>query len=189
MAAAWTLIARDGLQAATVRGISAELGCTTGVVSHHFRNKRDLTQLACDGVSASIFQRMTSADDSGTPTQRLQSLCNGFLPQGDELDETWAVWISFLAAALYDDDLMLRHSRSCHGARTFIIDLLETFQRDGLLNEDVDPHFEADYLFALLCGLGINSFITPDRYGPDQLTNVVGTHFARLLCVSPPPAA
>jgi AcrR family transcriptional regulator len=189
IAAAWRLIAREGLNAATVRGISAELGCTTGVVSHHFRNKRDLTRLACDEVSASVFRRMDNTADSGAPTERLQSLCNGFLPRGEAIDETWAVWISFLAAALHDDDLMQRHSRSCDGARKFIIDLLETFQRDELLSEEVDTAFEADYLFGLLCGLGVNSFITPDSYGPAQLTQFVGTHFDRLLRTFPPSPA
>src|SRR5438270_261736 len=42
VAAAGRLIARHGLEAATVRGIAAEAGCSSGVIDHYFDDKDDL---------------------------------------------------------------------------------------------------------------------------------------------------
>ena len=42
LAAVWRVIARDGLERATVRTIAEETGWSTGVLAHYFADKEDI---------------------------------------------------------------------------------------------------------------------------------------------------
>ncbi len=184
--AALRVIERDGLQAASVRAIAHEMGCTTGVLSHHFRTKDDLTALACDEVTRTIGRRITAAELGGDPDQQLRSVALAFLPDDSESIQAWTVWLHFLAAALRQPEMMERHSRATDAVRQHIASLLRTFQSDGLVGPDLDPDFEAAYLFALLEGVGTDSFISPDLYGPHSFGRFVSEHLTRLFTAHPP---
>jgi AcrR family transcriptional regulator len=51
---ALAVIAEDGVQALTMRGLAARLGVVPGAVYHHVRNKEQLQDLLLDGVLAEI---------------------------------------------------------------------------------------------------------------------------------------
>lgn len=184
--AALRVIERDGLQAASVRAIAHEMGCTTGVLSHHFRTKDDLTALACDEVTKAIGQRITAADLTGTARQQLHNVAIAFLPDDCASNQAWIVWLHFLAAALHHPEMMERHSRATDAVREHLSALLRTFQSEGLVGADLDPDFEAAYLFALLEGLGTDSFISPDLYGPHSFERFVAEHLTRMFSAHPP---
>lgn len=186
IAAALRVIERQGLQAATVRAIAHEMGCTTGVLTHHFRAKDDLTAFACDEVTRAIGRRIRSADLTGEPRQQLLAVALAFLPDDPKSDQAWIVWLHFLAAALQQPEQMQRHSRATDAVRQHISELLTTFRSRGSLGADLDPDFEAAYLFALLDGLGVDAFISPDIYGPHTFTTYVSAHLARLVTAHPP---
>ena len=42
VAAAWRVVASEGVHGATMRGIAAEAGVTTGFVTHYFADKQQL---------------------------------------------------------------------------------------------------------------------------------------------------
>ena len=44
--AAWQVIIREGLDRTSMRAIAQELGSSTGVVTHYFRDKEDLILFA-----------------------------------------------------------------------------------------------------------------------------------------------
>lgn len=186
VAAALRVIEREGLQAATVRAIAHEMGCTTGVLSHHFRNKDDLTALAGNEVTRAIARRITAADLTGPPERQLRNVALAFLPDDAESHRAWVVWLHFLAAALQHPESMQRHSRATEAVRHHIRELLVGFRSEGLLGPDLDADFEAAYLFALLDGLGVDAFISPDTYGPHSFATFVVAHLARLVAAHPP---
>ncbi|MEM9135486.1 MAG: TetR/AcrR family transcriptional regulator [Actinomycetota bacterium] len=186
IAAALRVIEREGLQAATVRAIAHEMGCTTGVLSHHFRNKDDLTALAGNEVTRAIARRINAADRSGGPGQQLADVALAFLPDDAESHRAWVVWLHFLAAALRQPEHMQRHSLANDAVRRHIRELLLDFRSEGLLGPDLDPDFEAAYLFALLDGLGVDALISPETYGPHSFVTFVSAHLARLVVTHPP---
>ena len=53
--ATWTVVARVGVDNATVREIAREAGCTTGALWHHFRNRDDLIDQAIDQLAEDFF--------------------------------------------------------------------------------------------------------------------------------------
>lgn len=184
--AALRVIERDGLQAASVRAIAHEMGCTTGVLSHHFRTKDDLTALACDEVTRAIGRRITAADLGGEAAKQLHNVALAFLPDDVESNRAWTVWLHFLAAALQQPEMMARHSRATDAVRKHLSTLLQTFQSQGLIGANLDPDFEAAYLFALLEGLGTDSFISPELYGPHSFERFVSEHLTRMFNANPP---
>ncbi len=188
ISAALRVIERDGLQAASVRAIAYEMGCTTGVLSHHFRTKDDLTALACDEVTRAIGRRITAADLTGQAGQQLRNVALAFLPDDPASNQAWTVWLHFLAAALQQPEMMDRHSRATDAVRDHLSALLRSFKSEGLLGTDLDPDFEAAYLFALLEGLGTDAFISPDLYGPHSFERFVDEHLTRMFNAHPPEA-
>jgi AcrR family transcriptional regulator len=186
IAAALRVIERDGLHAASVRAIAREMGCTTGVLSHHFRTKDDLTALACSEVTRAIARRVTAADTSGEPRQQLLNTGLAVLPDDPDSNQAWIVWLHFLGVALQRPELMERHSRATVAVRRHIGGLLREFRSRGVVGADLDPEFEANYLFALLEGLGTHSYISPDVYGPHSFATFVTEHLNRLLLAHPP---
>lgn len=185
IAAALQVIERDGLHAASVRAIAHEMGCTTGVISHHFRTKDDLTALACNEVTRAIARRVTAVDRSGTASDQLSRIALAVLPDDTDSHRAWVVWLHFLSAALQNDDFMSRHADATAAVRSHIADLLNDFVAAGVVSDDLDPEFEAAYLYALIEGLGTHSLISPDVYGPNSFSTFVTEHLDRLLAAHP----
>lgn len=74
LAAAKRVFTRSGLEGATMRGIAAEAGCTTGAIYPHFRGKKALyAQLLGDGLSA-LEREIANAEPGAPPAQRLRTM-------------------------------------------------------------------------------------------------------------------
>lgn len=98
------LIARGGLEAATMRDIAAEAGWTTGVVNHYFADKRELLRST---LTHSIRRRLASRGHAEVraPAQRLRDELAAALPLDDEGRMHWLVTAAFLSQAAGDAEL------------------------------------------------------------------------------------
>jgi AcrR family transcriptional regulator len=61
VAEALAVIATDGAQALTMRGLAARLGVVPGALYHHVRNKEQLQDLVLDGVLAEVNSHLDAA--------------------------------------------------------------------------------------------------------------------------------
>jgi AcrR family transcriptional regulator len=59
--AAWRVIVREGLDRTSMRAIAQELGATTGVVTHYFRDKEALILFALERVFEHVLVDMQAA--------------------------------------------------------------------------------------------------------------------------------
>ena len=73
VAEALAVIAEDGVQALTMRGLAARLGVVPGAVYRHVRNKQQLQDLLLDGVLAEIDLDL---DRSLNPSEQLKVLAH-----------------------------------------------------------------------------------------------------------------
>jgi AcrR family transcriptional regulator len=73
VAEALTVIAKDGVQALTMRGLAARLGVVPGALYHHLRSKQQLQDLVLDGVLAEVDVHL---DPSLAWTGQLQLLAH-----------------------------------------------------------------------------------------------------------------
>jgi TetR/AcrR family transcriptional regulator, tetracycline repressor protein len=73
VAEALTVIAKEGVQALTMRSLAARLGVVPGALYHHVRNKEQLQDLVLDGVLAEVDY---GVDPSQPWTERIKLLAH-----------------------------------------------------------------------------------------------------------------
>ena len=107
--AAATVIAREGFAGTTMRMVAEEAGVSTGMLNHYFANRQDLLQQALVFVSERAQARMRAAMDGLPPgRERLAALLDSALEEGQEVSETWRVWVNAYGEAVRLADL--RHT-------------------------------------------------------------------------------
>jgi TetR/AcrR family transcriptional regulator, transcriptional repressor of bet genes len=99
--AAATVISREGFAGTTMRMVAEEAGVSTGMLNHYFANRQDLLEQALVFVSERAQARMRESID-GIPAgrARLAALLDSALAEGQEVDETWRVWINAYGEAV-----------------------------------------------------------------------------------------
>ena len=103
------MISREGFAGTTMRMVAEEAGVSTGMLNHYFANRQDLLQQALVFVSERAQSRMRAAIEELPPgRERLIALLDSSLEEGQEVDETWRVWINAYGEAVRLADL--RHT-------------------------------------------------------------------------------
>lgn len=160
------VIARDGLAAATVRRVAAELGVSTMVISHHFSNKQEMLLWAYRifGEGAQTrFQEIVSRD----PTDLVGYLMSmNFLDASDR-----ALWRTYVA--IWDTSLREEAFRS--ELRSWVetgLTHIETFIRAR--NPDcTDARMKAARLLALIQGISVQLLFEPDMWNAGSVRRIM----------------
>lgn len=99
--AAATVIAREGFAGSTMRMVAEEAGVSTGMLNHYFANRQDLLTQALVFVSERAQCRTREAIQ-GIPAgrERIVALLESALADGQEVSETWRVWINAYGEAV-----------------------------------------------------------------------------------------
>ncbi|ABW28014.1 TetR/AcrR family transcriptional regulator [Acaryochloris marina] len=179
--AAWRVIVREGLDRASMRAIAQEMNCTTGVVTHYFRNKQELILFALHQVTERLKVRMQVAIENVAGIDRLATMLLSFLPLDQERQEILRVWVAFLGYAVGRDGLMEEHRQSAAELRAVIIQELQALQSKGLIQADLVPQVEANALLALVNGIGIDTLIQADHLGPGQQEAIIHRYIAGMV--------
>lgn len=179
--AAWRVIVREGLDRTSMRAIAQEMNCTTGVVTHYFRNKEALILFALNQVTERLQVLMKNALENVSGTERLVVMLSAFLPIDLQRQEILRVWVAFLGYAVGRDQLMAEHQQSAAGLRTVIIQELKRLQADQLIRADVDPETESNALLALGNGVSLDSLIQANRLSVDQQQLVIRRYIEQVL--------
>jgi AcrR family transcriptional regulator len=168
--AAATVIAREGLAGSTMRMVATEAGVSTGMLNHYFANREDLLTQALTFVSERHQNRLRAAID-GVPAGpgRLNARHDSPHPPGEEVTETWLVWVNAFGEAVRLPGL--RHTvelrmRSWYG----LIDIA----LEGLVAvEESDGVPWSWRLDAVLTGLMIQSLTTEAELDRRQIRDEV----------------
>lgn len=166
--AAWRVIVREGLDRASMRAIAQEMNCTTGGVTHYFRNKQELILFALHQVTARLQEKMAAAITNLSGTKRLVAMLSSFLPADQESREVLRVWVAFLGYAVGREDLMAYHQQSAGQLRQIILKELQTLQQQHIIRTDLDLESEANILLALVNGVSLDSLIQSQRLSSNQ---------------------
>lgn len=166
--AAWRVIVREGLDRTSMRAIAQEMNCTTGVVTHYFRNKQELILFALHQVTARLQGKMGLAINTLSGPERLVGVLSSFLPLDQERQEILQVWVAFLGYAVGRKDLMTDHRQSAGELRQVIIQELSTLKSQREIRSDVDPEYEANVLLALVNGVSLDTLIQAQPLSAEQ---------------------
>jgi len=179
--AAWRVIVREGLDRTSMRAIAQEMNCTTGVVTHYFRNKEALILFALGQVTERLQVLMQNALENVSGTERLVVMLSAFLPIDVQRQEILRVWVAFLGYAVGRDQLMAEHQQSAAQLREVIIQELKHLQTNQLIRSDIDPEIESNALLAFGNGVSLDSLIQAHRLSCEQQELIIRRYIEQIL--------
>jgi AcrR family transcriptional regulator len=168
--AAATVISREGFAGTTMRMVAEEAGVSTGMLNHYFVNRQDLLEQALVFVSERAQARMREAIE-GIPAgrERLAALLDSALAEGQEVTETWRVWINAYGEAVRLADL--RHTIDSRLNPWY--ELIDT-ALEGLVPEDTDGTIPWSWRFdALLNGLALQALTSEAALDGERIRDEV----------------
>jgi TetR/AcrR family transcriptional repressor of bet genes len=158
--AAWRVIEREGPEGANLRRIAREVGHTTGVVTHYFRDKRELMAFAFGLVVDRSTWRMARAAQVGVTEALAQ-----FLPLDEERRRETTVWLALMSASLTHPDLAVELRQRYRRAREATLPM---FRGAVEKTREEDPEDVADELLAVVDGITVDALTDPERFPPDR---------------------
>lgn len=163
VAAAGRLIARHGLEAATVRAIAAEAGCSTGVLDHYFADKDDLLLQALAASHRRISGRFPRVTRGRRGLAAVRALLADNLPtESSRRDET-RLEVQFWARSLGDPALLEVQQREMAAFRRALGRHLDEAVADGEVAAGVAADDALDRLLAFLDGVSVRAVLEPAR--------------------------
>lgn len=180
-AAVWRLASRDGLEAVTLRGVSAEAGWSTGALHHYFGDKEELLLFAFQTIADRVRRRLAAAARATSePLELARTLLTAGLPLDAERRAEVRVWFAFLGLALTRPVLAHAQRDAYRAWRRRLAKTLQEAQRRGELNRALDTEREAAGLIALVDGLAVQASFEPRALSASRQLELVDERLARL---------
>jgi TetR/AcrR family transcriptional regulator, transcriptional repressor of bet genes len=178
--AAWRVIEREGPGGANLRRIAREVGHTTGVVMHYFRDKRELMAFAFELVVDRSTSRMARAAAEAGVMEVLAQL----LPLDEERRRETTVWLALMSASLTDPDLAMELRQRYRRVREATLPMFRA-ALDKTRGEDPDD--VADELLSIVDGITVDALTEPERFPPDRQLALLRRALVRLGLPEKPP--
>lgn len=178
-AAARAVIARDGLDATSVRRVAAEAGSSTTVVTHWFADKEALLAAAVEDAYDAVAARMRAhldAGPGGLPT--LRAVLHETLPLDAERAAEARVLMAFWSMAVTHPALREVQRAGYEQWRELVARLLGEAARRGEVGRDTDGVGEE--LMCLVDGLLLQATLEPHRLPPARQVALLDAALARL---------
>ncbi len=155
------VIARAGVDAASMREIAAEAGWTTGTLVHYFANKHELLDFT---LRASIERRSAQRSERAgmTPHEALRATLVRALPTDEDTRVHWIVTVALAGAAASDPALAATQREAYRDYRGYLMTLL------AAMPETDEPRVEAERLIGLVDGIALQAMFDPDSWPPHR---------------------
>lgn len=167
--AVWAVIARDGIEAVTLRAVARTAGVSVGRIQHYYPSREEMLRDSCRRI---LDLAATVADDTrGTVAARLSRCLHAQIPTTPQFATGVTVWLSFVTQGASAPGIaeLVRHGHEAGVAA--IADLLRDLG---------SPHPEqtALHLQALTEGLALR--VTAGSLSPDAATAALDAALAAL---------
>jgi TetR/AcrR family transcriptional repressor of bet genes len=157
--AAARLIARSGIEAATMREVAAEAGLTTGALTHYFTDKHELLLTTFQASLARRRSLRPPAVDT-PPSALLLAALEGALPLDDDRRLHWLVTIACCAQATGDADLARAQQQAYEEFSGYVTGLV----RACAIGQRRDAADTAAMLIAAADGIAVQALFHPDLW-------------------------
>ncbi|MBW2363093.1 MAG: TetR family transcriptional regulator, partial [Deltaproteobacteria bacterium] len=178
--AACDVIARGGMEGASVRAIARELDCTIGMLPRYFKNKEDLLLTALRTAAERSLRGAGRTLERSENASMLGYLLAA-LPTTPEKSLYWRVLIAYLGAAIGNPKLAQAYREIDEGYRGWLLADLRQRQASGKIAPGVDLEQAADALDVFTDGLGLHAVLEPERYPPERLEAMLADYLEKVL--------
>ena len=170
------LIEKEGVEAATVRRVAEEAGCSTTIVSHYFANKHQLLQLTYRRASEGARRRVLEVIDRSPGD--VEACLEALLPMDESRSRDWHIWFSFWGMAIGDPAFAKEHRAYLREVVKILADTLQ--RRFGGRNRRLRYEREGQRLFALVAGIAVQAIFDDQTVPAKRLKELVATESKRL---------
>jgi AcrR family transcriptional regulator len=179
-AAAVSLIAKGGMDAATIREIAQASGYSKGVVEHYFENKEELISGALASINAHYEYRITHNTAGLDGIDALRKRLQLTLPLNKTIRDEWKVRLVFWSMAAVQNDLRkAQEQRFERAADVFEQDILRAVSIGEL--QIYRPAAElARHLFTGVAGVSVVALQSRNRFTRRFLLAEIDTMIAQL---------
>ncbi|MER5782318.1 TetR/AcrR family transcriptional regulator [Streptomyces mobaraensis] len=175
--AVWRVLAAHGFDGLTLRAVAAELGATTGLLTHYFPTKRDLLAHALDLLDRRSAARPRRVAPRGLPAVRAALL--DILPLTPAATAGNRIWVSSWDTALADPELSAGHAERYARGRARLSELVAAAQELGELPPG-DPDRIAAGAQGFALGLVVQALFDPAAFPPERQTELLDDYLAAL---------
>ncbi|MEV7574669.1 TetR/AcrR family transcriptional regulator [Pseudarthrobacter sp. NPDC089323] len=160
--ATWRIIARQGLEGATMREIAMEAGFANGALKPYFPTKDTLLEFAFGHVFNRTNQRIAEVTEGKSGMEALRALCLEVLPLDDERVNEARIVIPFWQKAVNDAQKAQIHQQSMAAWLDTIRQFLAEAREAGDVRAAVDDSILAGQLLNMLLGAQIEAALSPE---------------------------
>lgn len=160
--ATWRIIARQGLEGATMRGIALEAGFANGALKPYFPTKDTLLEFAFSHVFNRTNQRIAQVTAGLSGVAALRAFCREVLPLDEERIEEARIVIPFWQKALSDPQKAQIHQQSMDEWIARIRQYLAEAREEETVTTAVPDPVLAGQLLNMLLGAQIEAALAVD---------------------------
>ncbi|MGW4548114.1 TetR/AcrR family transcriptional regulator [Streptomyces violaceorubidus] len=176
-AAVWQVMATRGFAGLTLRAVAAELGATTGLLTHYFPTKRALVAYALDLLEQRTRPRPRRPAGRGLAALRDDLL--DILPLTPETTDSNRVWVSSWDAALSDPALAADYAGKYAQGRERLRTRVAAAQELGELPPGDAARIAASAQSFVL-GLVVQALFDPTTFPPERQVELLDGYLAAL---------
>lgn len=176
--ATWRIIARLGMEGATMREIAEEAGFANGALKPYFPTKDLLLTSAFGHVFNRTNQRIATMTDGLSGVAALRAFCTEVLPLDEERVNEARIVIPFWQKALNDADMAALHSESMSQWHTAITAHCAAARAAGEIDTPIGDAAVADHLLNMMLGAQIVAALSPNEHFSLDLAGQLDNYLA-----------
>ncbi|MED1438785.1 TetR/AcrR family transcriptional regulator [Aeribacillus composti] len=178
--ATWNVIAKGGMEKATVRNIAREAGVSVGSLRHYFSTQAELLSFAMKLVSERVSQRINEIDFSMPLLDAMKRMIREVLPLEDDTKKEMEVWFAFTQKALSEPELQPLSKEVYLKMRYGFEQVIKTLVKLDLARPNINVELEVDRLYALIDGLAIHGLMHPEYLSNEMIESILDSHLKSL---------
>lgn len=159
--ATWRIIARLGIEGATMREIALEAGFANGALKPYFPTKDTLLEFAFSHVFNRTNQRVAEVTQGKTGLPALRAFCTEVLPLDEERVNEARIVIPFWQKAINDETKAAIHQSSMDQWRAAMLGYLSEARSAGQVTANIEDGAIADQLLNMMLGAQIAAALAP----------------------------
>ena len=173
--AVWRIIARDGLDAATMRSISTETGWSSGVLQHYFASKRDIILSAHRYAYARVGARIAKRTGHLHGIEALRVALDEALPLDDERLIEARVEVGAWAMAMNDPEFLSVRRESLAVWQEYLAATIREARELGQIRSREPDDLLSHRIVSLVDAMSVEAVLFPELASADRQRELAAT--------------
>ena len=179
--ATWAALQDVGIERLRLRDIADEVGFSTGVFAHYFRDKDSVLRYAFNLAYERANERIRQSNETETSgVARLRNALVALVPDRKQPDTVAFIATCFGIRSIRDPLLTADYRKKRRVYARLLKSYLHDAIEDGEIRVDGSPDDVLDLIFASLDGVCIAALLNPERSSKTRSTRILETLINRL---------